>query len=82
MIQPIHPVTKTINNHTAAFMSLFFASLYTQIAIINATTNQTIAKIMGIINKNPNAAKGSGKVNSIFFFPQFYFYTTNFLNLL
>ena len=26
-IQPKHPVTKTINNQTAAFMSLFLASL-------------------------------------------------------
>jgi hypothetical protein len=46
MIQPIHDVTKTINNQTAAFISLFLASLYTQIAINNAMTNQTTTKII------------------------------------
>lgn len=72
MMQPIHPVTKTINNQTAAFMSLFLASLYTHIATIIAIINQTPNKIKGNINKNPNAPKGSnGNVNNIFFLPQF-----------
>ncbi len=73
-MQPIHPVTKTINNQTAAFMSLFLASLYTHIATIIAIINQTPAKIKGSINKNPNAPKGSnGKVNNIFFCLSFVF---------
>ena len=58
-MQPIQPVTKTINNQTAAFMSLFLASLYTQIATKIAMTNQTMAKMMGNISKNPNAPSGS-----------------------
>ena len=67
-MQPIHPVTKTINNQTAAFMSLFLASLYTHIATSIATTNQTIAKMMGKNNKNPNAPKGSNFFASVLFF--------------
>ena len=71
-MQPIHPVTKTINNQTAAFMSLFLASLYTHIATNIAITNQTIAKMMGKSNKNPKPANGS-ILNSIFFCLSFVF---------
>ncbi len=65
----------TINNHTAAFMSLFFASLNTQIAKIKSIT-QTIMGIISNINQRPpNNAKGSkGSVNNIFFSLSFVFY--------
>ena len=71
-MQPIHPVTKTINNQTAAFMSLFLASLYTHTATIIAMTNHTMARMMGRNNNNPNIPR-SGKVNSIFFSLSFVF---------
>ena len=45
-MQPIQPVRKTINSQTAAFISLFLASLYTQTAnkipIIKKTTIKTM----------------------------------------
>lgn len=54
IIQPIHPDNNTINNHTAAFISLFFASLYTHTANPIATTQKMIRviiipNIMGVI---------------------------------
>ena len=81
-MQPMQGTNNTINNHTAAFMSLFLASLNTQIAKIKSI----IQIIMGIISNNnqrpPKNAKGSiGRVNSIFFLSALFF-NTNFLNLL
>ncbi len=54
IIQPIHPDNNTINNHTAAFISLFLASLYTHTANPIAITQKMmsviiIPNIMGVI---------------------------------
>ena len=58
----------TINNHTAAFMSLFLASLNTQIAKIKSITQIIMGIISNINQRPPKNAKGSiGKVNNIFF---------------
>ena len=46
IIQPIHPDNNTINNHTAAFISLFLASLCTHMANPIATTQKMIKDII------------------------------------
>ena len=70
----MHGKNNTINNHTAAFMSLFLASLNTQIAKIKSITQIIMGITINKIINPPKNAKGSiGKVNSIFFSLSFVF---------